>query len=236
LLRNVNEYLDLYVLALAALTFTIFGFLGDLNQGRLSSAILALLTVLAIAQIRSRNHVARIAKKQSGDPLVRFLTSFPERFFSEGTGASSFLYIGKSMARTVQTMKMDIMRILRNGGQVRVLILDPTDDALLAIADSSRTDLLRGRVRNTLDELETARKHTSGRLEIRVASFIPNVCIRAYSFGQKNAVIFVQHYAYKPPREAAPIFQFDAKDGFWHEHFAAEANRMWEDAIPWPLQ
>jgi hypothetical protein len=67
-------YLDLYILALAALTFTILGFVGIADIKVLASGILAL---LAYSQIRSRRHIADIAAGQRSDPLSIFQTRFP---------------------------------------------------------------------------------------------------------------------------------------------------------------
>ena len=53
-----DENLDLYVLAGAALTFTVLGFTGVSNVSVLTSAVLVLLATLALSRIRSRRHVA----------------------------------------------------------------------------------------------------------------------------------------------------------------------------------
>jgi len=60
-----DEYLDLYVLAVAALTFTILGIAGVAGIKVLASVTLALLAVLAYWQIRSRRHVADTASRAS---------------------------------------------------------------------------------------------------------------------------------------------------------------------------
>jgi hypothetical protein len=70
-----DEYLDLYILAAAALTFTVLGAVGVADIKVLASVILALLAVLAYSQIRSRRHVADIAKAQRSDPLSIFQPS-----------------------------------------------------------------------------------------------------------------------------------------------------------------
>jgi len=68
-----------------------------------------------------------------------------------------------------------------------------------------------------------------------VASFPPMIGVNAIDLGNPDAMIVVQHYEYKPVGEAAPIICLKAADGLWFEHYAAEANRMWEDGSPWPL-
>jgi hypothetical protein len=60
----------------AALTFTILGFADVAHGNVLTSVTLALLAVLATSQIRSRRHVAEIARAQRSDPLSVFQTKF----------------------------------------------------------------------------------------------------------------------------------------------------------------
>jgi hypothetical protein len=73
-----DEYLDLYVLCLVALVFTVLGFVGVARSAALASVTLALLALIAFSQIRSRRHVADIARVQHYDPLSVFLAKFPE--------------------------------------------------------------------------------------------------------------------------------------------------------------
>jgi hypothetical protein len=95
---------------------------------------------------------------------------------------------------------------------------------------------LRQRIETTLDELGDLSASTGGDVEIRVAPFAPQVGINAIDVGSPDGLIVVQHYEHRPMAEAAPIFSLRASDGVWYEHFAAEAERMWADGIPWPAE
>jgi hypothetical protein len=121
-----------------------------------------------------------------------------------------------------------------------VLLLDPTNSALVRAASEDRphgtpTDRLKRRIEATLDELGNLRDTTGGELEIRVARFIPQMGINAIDVGSSDGLIVLQHYEHKPIGESAPIFSLSPADGFWYEHFAAEAERLWVDGTPWPL-
>ena len=236
-----DEYLDLYVLAVTAFVFTILGTVGVASVTDLASIILALLAVLALSQIRTRRHVASVADSHRADPLALFMKAFPQDLIERRAAATDVLLIGMSMSRTVQgTARTDMRRTLVNGGRVRVLVMDPTDDALIrAVSGNSSlwpsADRLNKRIIGTLDELSDLRRSTGGRLEIRIAPFPPMMGINALNLSDPDGVIVVQHYEYKPVAEAAPIFMLKPADGFWFNHYAAEANRIWEDGIPWPL-
>lgn len=236
-----DEYLDLYILATAALSFTVLGALGVVDIKVLASVILALLAVLAYSQIRSRRHVADIAKAQRSDPLSIFRAEFPEDLGRRRASASSLLLIGLSMTRTVQSGSLvELRQILKSGGKIRVLVMDPTNDALIRAASEHRpqgitADRLKRRIEGTLDELGNLRDATSGELEIRVASFIPQMGINAIDVTSSDGLIVLQHYEHRPTSESAPIFSLRPADGFWYEHFVAESERLWRDGNPWPL-
>ncbi len=145
------------------------------------------------------------------------------------------------MLRTVQgSSREDMRRVLLRSGRIRVLLLDPSNDELLAQAASKHRaslspERLRARILGTLDEVASLRDGTGGQLEIRVASFALTAGINAVDAESPDGILVVQHYEHKPPEEAAPIICLKRTDGFWFSHFAAEAERMWEDGTPWPL-
>src|SRR5262249_9548337 len=150
---------------------------------------LALLAILAFSQIRSRRHVADIAQAQRSDPLSVFQAAFPDDLDTRRGSASSLLLIGITMTRTVQGGSLTVLRhMLRSGGKIRVLLIDPTDDALIhAVSEHSQhgitADRLKRRIEATLDELAVLQDATHGDLEIRVASFSPHMGINLIDVG-----------------------------------------------------
>jgi hypothetical protein len=96
-------------------------------------------------------------------------------------------------------------------------------------------DGMRRRIQNTLDELAELRDDTKGLVEVRVAPFVPQIGINVVDMGMPSGLIMIQHYEHRPNAEAAPVFLINATDGIWYSHFAAEAERMWQDGISWPL-
>ena len=235
-----DEYLDLYILAGTAVVFTVLGVAGVSDVKVLSSVVLALLAFLALSQIRSRRHLLDIAKAERSDPFSLLRSSFPDELISLRAKASSLTLIGVSMARTVQGgARTELRQMLAAGGTMRVLLVDPGNEELLKTASSQRPHdptpaRLRKRIEATLDELAELRDRTGGRVEIRVASFLPAMGISVMNEDRKDGVIVLQHHEHKPAGEAAPIIQLKATDGYWYHHFLAEANRMWKDGSPWP--
>ncbi|MEV4470635.1 hypothetical protein [Nonomuraea sp. NPDC049504] len=237
----VDDNLDLYILAATALIFTVMGSLNVIDDTKtLASVILALLAFLALSQIRSRRHIAEVALSQRMDLTDFFMTAFPAELHQSRAAVDTWLFIGNTMSRTLPTMRVPLHRSLTRGARVQILLLDPTDAALMQVASQDGSipedaDHLAETVERSLDELLSLGGGTQGLLEVRVASFLPKIGVNAIDAGTANAVLYVQHYEHRPPGEAAPIFKLTPQNGFWYAHYAAEARRMWEEGTPWPL-
>ncbi|GGU77323.1 DUF5919 domain-containing protein [Lentzea flava] len=234
-----DDNLDLYLLALVGLVFTVLGITGLSDVTTLASAVLALLAILAFSQIKSRKLTQRINGARSGAVALR--GEFPPDLIDRRASASDILLIGLTMTRTVQGMRTDLPTVLKTGGRVRVLVLDPTDERLMVIADRHRAhsqgvEHLRARIRATLDDLTSVRERHGGRLEIRVLSTIPSAGFNCLDVRKPNGVVCVQHYEFHPEGEAAPIMVLSKDDAPWYQRFAAEAERLWESGADWPAK
>jgi Domain of unknown function (DUF5919) len=140
----------------------------------------------------------------------------------------------------VQASRGEISRILASGGAVRILLLDPTDDALIRAAEQHQPvtlheGRLRPRIQQSLDELEFIRKTVGGNLSIRVSRFVPRMSVNSVESHDGTSVLIVQHYEHRPAGEHLPIFRLESKDGFWFQHFSAEVERLWASGLDWPL-
>lgn len=233
-----DENLDLYLLAFVGLVFTVLGITGISDVKTLASAVLALLAILAFSQIKSRKLTQRINHARAGAVALR--PDFPPDLIDRRAGASDILLIGLTMTRTVQGMRTDLPAILKTGGRVRVLVLDPTSETLMVTADRHRShsqgvEQLRTRIRATLDDLTALRERHGGRLEIRVLSSIPSAGYNCVDVGKPNGIVCVQHYEFHPEGEAGPIMVLSKGDAPWYRHFGDEAERLWESGAEWPL-
>ncbi|WP_218011222.1 hypothetical protein [Herbidospora mongoliensis] len=229
-----DDNLDLYLLAVVALVFTVLGSVGLADTSVLISVTLAVLALLAFSQIKSRKQVAAVAAEAG---LLR--DDFPADLPARRAGARDFLFIGRSMARTANTMRGDLRRMLAAGARVRVLVVDPGDEVMVASsARHSGADvdpaLLAGRIRSVLAELAHLRETTGGDLQIRVAGFVPSIGVNAIDTATPGGLICVQHFEHRPEIESGPILTLRPHDGLWYQRFAAEAERMWNDGTPWP--
>jgi hypothetical protein len=232
-----DDNLDLYLLGVVALVFTVLGATGISDVKTLSSVVLAL---LAFSQNRSRRLTEQVRRCHQASPTALFQRGFPADLISRRSGAFDILLIGYSMTRTVQGMRSEMLSILEAGGRIRVLVLDPTDEALIEVADrrSSRglgPDRLRQRILTTLEDLIALQGRTTGRLEVRVASRVLSAGFNCLDVSGPRGLVCVQHYEYYPVDEAAPVFVLDPRDAPWYQHFVAEAERLWDAGAAWPL-
>lgn len=87
----------------------------------------------------------------------------------------------------------------------------------------------------TLDELAGLRDSVGGDLQVRVAPFVPQAHINVLDADSRNGLIVVQHYEHRPTGESVQIVCLRPQDGVWYGRIAAEAKRLWDDGISWPL-
>lgn len=240
LIRAINDdNLDLYLLGVVALVFTVLGATGISDVKTLSSVVLALLALLAFSQIRSRRLTEQIRKAQRGGVDALFARDFPADLIQRRAQAQDLLLIGTSMAR-VHGMRTDLTAVLAAGGRIRVLALDPTDEPLVEAADrhiarSLGHGKLRTRTMSALDDLVSMRESADGRLELRVSSIIPSAGFNCLDVATPRGLVCVQYFEYRHFGEAAPIFALEPSDGVWYQHFVAEAERLWDAGTEWPL-
>ncbi|MEU4197609.1 hypothetical protein AB0E69_37320 [Kribbella sp. NPDC026611] len=232
-----DENVDLWLLTAAAGVFTVLGIVNVVSISVLSAAILALLAVLAFAQIRSRKLVAEIAQAHQNASAVVLLPTFPAELAEARADANDVLLIGVAMARTIQGSRDELYRSLTHGARIRVLVLDPTDERIIAEAakfrSPGRSALLAQRVRGTLDELVELQHSTGGNLEVRVTQFLPAIGVNLLR-GAGKTTLTVQHSEFGPTGEPGPILHLSEADTIWFRRYEQQAERMWAAGTPWP--
>ena len=231
----LGDQFDLYALAIVAFIFTLLGVTGVADARTLSSVILAFLALLATSQVRSRKMVNDLARKYPGSRQYLYIN--PPELLAARSHASSVLFVGISMVKTLSQARDDFRRILLSGGHVRVLFLDyRRSDLLQAVIDHHPGDVPATRIaesiKHSLAELGFLWGETGGSLEVRIADFVPRSGFRIFDHGSMSGEIYMQHYEYRPVKDIPVLFRLQASDGQWYEYFVAEAERMWSRGIP----
>ena len=231
--RRLRIDIDIVILILLAILFAILGFFG-LGAKFLSPVIVAMLSVLAISQLRIRWQVEGVQKtwRQSRTDLL--LDKFPEDYYkARSVAQGNYFFAGVTMRRTLATATPDIVRILRNDGAVRILLPDPGNESLMKMIAETREPATENEIKSDIEySIATAeRLHIpgKGKLEIRIVSFLPGLGINAIDVGTPSASIMVQVYEFSNDgkTERSPIMFLTEADGRWLEHFEAQIERLW---------
>jgi hypothetical protein len=229
LLRNPD--LDLFLLVLVALVFSVLGVVNLASPTWVMACVLALLAALAMSQIRSRHQVAAIAQGQQMEPLGRLLREFPPDLEHRRNAASDVLLVGVSLSGTVQSYRRPMRSALARGARVRVLLLDPC--TLEGGDDSKGRQRLKVRIQTSLNDLDALRGANTN-LEIRLLARDPSAGFNILDPSAPDGLVVVQHYEFQPASEGLPILALRPADGSWFGHFVAEAERMWAEGAQWP--
>ena len=235
-----GENTDLWILAVSSVVFTFLGAFGVASVQVLASVILALLSLVAISQIRSRHQISTVAASVVRDRTSLFQRNFPEDYNSlREYSTHSYFFAGLSMQRTLPIMRVHIERILDNGGLVRVLLPNPDNAQLMTMISKTGTPNEDSRraatnIRYTIDLCaEIAR---GGRRPlVRTVEYLPRLGINALDLDQPGAIIMIQMYQFMPQNDSAPIFTITRTDGHWFDHFHDEIERLWAHGKEWNL-
>lgn len=233
--RAVLGDLDLYALFVAGCLFTILGATGIADVKTLSSVVLALLSMMAFSQIRTRRvqgsrYLGRLEKI--------FLADFPDGLYQHRDSASQdWLYIGVSGYRTIGAGRLQISRILQRNATVRILLIDYEDEELLRVAVArggtwAAPERLRERIKASIAELADLRAKFPNNLQVRLLPFLTTVGVNAFDTRSPSGAIYVQHYEHAAPGEPSPIYALHVSDGYWYQHQLAEFERMWTKGRP----
>jgi hypothetical protein len=205
-----------------------------------SAVVVALLALLAFSQIKSRRAIEQVRTAARGGPDALFSKEIPAEVVERRAKAHDLLLVGHTITRTVHNMRSDMRTILAAGGHIRALVLDPTDETLMATAarrvqNSPGRDKWAARITTALDDLVALRESVGGRLEVRVSSTVPSVGFTGIDLPSPRGLVCVWHYEYRPVGESAPVFTLERSDGVWYQHFVDEAERLWDAGTDWPL-
>jgi hypothetical protein len=250
-----DEYLDLYILGVAALTFTILGVVGVADIKVLASVTLALLAVLAFSQIRSRRHVAEAerlwedgtpwplapaeALKRSARPV--FKDQFGPELELSMNDARELLITGVTRNTLIMGRYNKFEDWLKKGCGIRILLIEPSSDAIVAAADryyaERSPDSTRNRIRHTLRLLGELKRSTNGNLSVRLTAHplaLGVIAVDATPDVRSDAsALFAEYYTYQAPGE--PKFVLQPADGRWFENLYQEAEALWAGADDYNL-
>lgn len=230
---------DLWLLIAAGVIAIVLSAIGVADNGVLSSITLALLSLLAISLIRQRQFLTNgMAAVVAGPPLY---SAFPLETIGQGElreTAVGYEFIGNAMGRTLQTGGQMIERIVREGGIVSVVVVNPVKDHLLEMVATCNSryntmELVKNQVLSSLEVLEAIRERVGSGLQIKVVDWPPKASINHFVQQDGQNLVMVQHYEFLSDGEPTPIMVFRQDEGPWYQHFVNEVARISDAAETW---
>lgn len=211
--------------------------------------ILAILVLITLTMITDRFRV--LSRLESGLDKIAEKWDQParaEQIFADQIPnlesrlrrAKSIDINGISLANTTKQY-WDIFReCVKGGGRVRLLLLDPHNDAMHSMVYSSHrghsTDTLRREIKTSIDKIQALHLDLKGstRFQARLGNFVPAFGIWVIDGDRPDAELWVELYAYRVKPE--PIFHLiPSRDGKWFKHFKEQYTKMWLESTVLPF-
>lgn len=259
-MKNIWKFIlsntDTLIAILVSIMATIVGVFGG-NQFLLLSGIAATLAILSIGLIRDRINREALADKIS--ELKRCLPDHPSAlsFFRKPPDLAPFIQqatqidlCGVTLTSTINGQSAMLRKHLENGGSLRVLLIDPTSQAIEMSAQRSvsikDTDYYSRRLESTLYDIAYLIRYTntakpsraqnakSGCISVKLMSYAPSFGMNIFDAKKKSGIIFVEIYPHKYGFRLSPIFQLTpGNDEDWYRYFVGQFEEMWKAASDW---
>ena len=126
--------------------------------------------------------------------------------------------------------------MLKNGCRIRVLLVEPSSDAVAVAAQryyaERSSDSAVRRINHTLRLLAELKRSTGGALHVRLTTHPVAVGVIAVDCSSANrsdaSALFVEYYPYQAPGNE-PKFVLQPPDSRWFENLYHEAEALWSD-------
>lgn len=230
---------DLWILVAVSLTCSTVAAFGVIGIDQLGAAVLAVLAVMALSQVRTR-HGVQAAVNHARQSLLGVLhDDFPDEYYRQRSQLrKSYFFAGRTMSRTLTTSRSSLEDLLRRGGTVRILLPDPNNLELLEhiAARHQHRDgpqALSQALLASLSTLTLIRDLVGGDLQVRIVSYPMSAGFNCLDQDESTGTIMVQHYEFRAPHEPGPIIFVRRSDQPWYDRFVSETNRMWDSGTSW---
>jgi hypothetical protein len=236
---------DVYVAILLAVVIAALDIFGVASTQVISATTLAVLALLASSVVSGQRQVTALetdlqafssASRQllTGRPSAEaFFVARRERREHELATASEVDLLGVTLSRVVREQATAISRRLEQGAHIRVLMIDPTSDAVTQAALRSWADVTGdfylNRLRPTVDMLRVLSQApaATGRLELRMIPYVPTFGLQLLNRSSGHATVFVELYPHKS--SGGPEFEIvQENDPHWYGFFAGQFEVMWQ--------
>lgn len=228
-----GENIDVYLTVLLCLVLSVGGIAGWANFTILASAILAVLAISATSTLTIRRAAQELRDTYTAN-IPNKLTKNSDLRANQHrlANAKTIDWLAVTMYRSLSVYTSDVAHCLRNGGRVRIILIDPTSDTPDILA---RLGYWRGNsesiiqdVKSTLSIVEHWKNTIPGcNIEVRYLCGQPPYRFTIVDGQLSIAYSYIRIPAFPNSNEQPVIVLQAPDDREWLDYFADQYEKHW---------
>jgi hypothetical protein len=245
LLNVIYQNLDLYVTVTLAVIIAILGLIGIVNQTVISSAILAILSLVSYSLIKSRHQDEDIKLKlleiNSRDKLseIFFSQEFnPYDLRDSVAQAKEVIFLGLTFTQTVQALSSPFEQVLSQKHKIRFLLIEGKSSATKMAAfrnnlrrTQEKADKLVEDTLIRLAEVSSSIPDSRKNLEVRVIDYLPSWTLISINPYEADGYMWLRLTTFRIPNDKRPGFELRRElYTKWFPFFLEQFEAMWQEA------
>lgn len=241
-LRN-RRFVDAYSAALVAFVLAVLSLIGDIVPVQVRwSVLLAGVGFLALRVTIPESGI------HSADDIFQDRFAFDDRSLPDRLKNAKEIWIfAPTAVNLLSAHNCDLLRtaiLSRPGGVVRVVVLDPAEEAAVKIATRQLDDSVDFPVQNFSSSLQTtlqllhavAAWNLTGTFEYRLLGYNPGFSLFAVDPSSRNGHIIVEFHGFHNEATSSRmhIEITRSQSEQWYEYWTEQFTRIWHAAKPLP--
>jgi hypothetical protein len=241
-LKN-RRFVDAYSAALVGFVLAVLSLIGDIVPDQVRWAVL--LAGVGFLALRVTVPEAGI---RSADDILQDRFAFDEKSLPERLKNAKEIWIfAPTAVNLLSAHNCDLLRtgiLSRPGGVVRVVVLDPAQEAAVKIATRQLDDSIDFPVQEFSSSLQTtlqllravASWNLTGTFEYRLLDYNPGFSLVAVDPGSRNGHIIVEFHGFHNEATSSRMHVEIARNQSeqWYEYWTEQFTRIWHAAKPFP--
>ncbi|PZV09164.1 MAG: hypothetical protein DCF22_18965 [Leptolyngbya sp.] len=211
--------------------------------------VLAILGLLAVSELVERLRKIRSIEETTKKTLQVIENKFGERASSDNfffkrlprldtylEKSSSVCLSGVALQRTIRENIHVLAQLLKDGANVRVVIVNPDSEAAKQIVGAGinySLETLKANAQSTITHLSwlSALPESKGNVELKFIDEQPHFNIIAIDPEKETGIIFIEITSQRWVSGSRPRFELTPRrDQYWFSYFKAQFDKIWEDS------
>lgn len=236
-----GENIDIYIIFILAAIVAVLGVIGTIPLAILSAGILATLGVLAYSTLATRRLLSELSRaiasqySQASTPLKD--RSAYGSFRDSLDGVSTIWLCGPSLVVMLATYKDYFRAKMRHGGEMRVLIFNPSSKNLPILAENLgvRPSKIEAEIKTTIENCSDLVRSGlgAGKFEVCQTEMIPGCSLVIFNPSEHDGRLSVEFVGYHTRTSERPHIELEAtRDRQWFAFYLNQFDELWKSATP----